>query len=242
MPPPLASEMRELLNIREADPHILGLYMGPPGSGRSVLCKQYAYELLKAGRKVIYMSTERSSADIFERMQGHGWSVEEYLRSSLRLVDMYSWLEDGNQAYAETPFGSRLCPLNTTDLQIALGKFYEELGGGWSIVIFDSLSTFISTVGEERALRLIPSVVAKVRQHGSAVVSLTSGIHAESTLAQLYSLFDLIVEMKIEAGEHLERMLRITKYRLGSHPDQWIPFQILDQGLTLQSNRSNGRG
>jgi len=234
--------MRELLNIREADPHILGLYMGPPGSGRSVLCKQYAYELLKAGRKVIYMSTERSSADIFERMQGHGWSVEEYLRSSLRLVDMYSWLEDGNQAYAETPFGSRLCPLNTTDLQIALGKFYEELSGGWSIVIFDSLSTFISTVGEERALRLIPAVVAKVRQHGSAVVSLTSGIHAESALAQLYSLFDLIVEMKIEAGEHLERMLRITKYRLGSHPDQWIPFQILDQGLTLQSNRSNGRG
>ncbi len=181
MNPPLANEMRELLNIREADPHILGLYMGPPGSGRSVLCKQYAYELLKAGRKVIYMSTERSSADIFERMQGHGWSVEEYLRSSLRLVDMYSWLEDGNQAYVETPFGSRLCPLNTTDLQIALGKFYEELGGGWSIVIFDSLSTFISTVGEERALRLIPSVVAKVRQHRSAVVSLTSGIHAEST-------------------------------------------------------------
>ena len=189
---------------------------------------------------MIYMSTERSSADIFERMQGHGWSVEEYLRSSLRLVDMYSWLEDGNQAYAETPFGSRLCPLNTTDLQIALGKFYEELGGGWSIVIFDSLSTFISTLGEERALRLIPSVVAKVRQHGSAVVSLTSGIHAESTLAQLHSLFDLIVEMKIEAGEHLERMLRIAKFRLGSHPDRWIPFQILDQGLMLQSNRSNG--
>jgi archaellum biogenesis ATPase FlaH len=120
---------------------------------------------------------------------------------------------------------------------------WKILRGTWrgmSIVIFDSLSTFISTVGEERALRLIPSVVAKVRQHGSAVVSLTSGIHSESTLAQLNSLFDLIVEMKIEAGEHLERMLRITKYRLGSHPDRWIPFQILDQGLMLQSNRSSG--
>jgi hypothetical protein len=52
MNPTLANEMRELLNIREADPHILGLYMGPPGSGRSVLCNQYAYELLKAGAKL----------------------------------------------------------------------------------------------------------------------------------------------------------------------------------------------
>lgn len=242
MPLTLANEMRELLNIREADPHILGLYMGPPGSGRSVLCKQYAYELLNAGRKVIYMSTERSSSDIFERMRGHGWDVQDYLRSDLRLVDMYSWLEDGNQSYAETPYGSRLCPLNTTDLQIALGKFYEELGAGWSMVIFDSLSTFISTVGEERALRLIPSVVAKVRQHGSAVVSLTSGIHAQSTLNQLYSLFDLVVEMKIEAGEHLERTLRINKYRLGNHPDRWIPFHILDQGIMLQAGGSNGQG
>ncbi len=235
----LAPAMRELLNIREADPHILGLYVGPPGSGRSVLCKQIAYETLKEGRRVIYMSTERSSAEIFERMQEHGWNVEGYLRSSLRLVDMYSWLEDGNQAYAETQYGSRLCPLNLTDLQLAIGKLYEELGAGWSLVIFDSLSTFVSTVGEERALRLIPSVIAKVRQHGSAVVSLTSGIHANSTLGQLYSLFDLIVEMKIEAGEHLERMLRITKYNLGSHPDKWIPFQILDQGIMLQTGRGN---
>ncbi len=240
MNPPLTSEMRELLSIREADPHIVGLYLGPPGSGRSVLCKQYAYELLKAGRKVIYMSTERSSAQIVERMLGHGWDVQEYIRTNLRLVDMYSWLEDGNQEYTDTQFGSRLCPLNVTDVQIAIRKFYEELGSGWSIVIFDSLSTLISTIGEETALRLVPSVLAKVRQHGSAVVSLTSGIHSPSTLAQLYSLFDLIVEMKIEAGERLERMLRITKYRLGSHPEVWMPFQILDQGIMLRMNQASG--
>jgi hypothetical protein len=143
-------------------------------------------------------------------------------------------LEDGNQGYAETRFGSRLCPLNATDLQMALGKLYEEIGSGWSVVIFDSLSTLISIVGVETTLRLVPSVLAKVRQHGSAVVSLTSGIHSESTLAQLYSLFDLIVEMRIEAGEHLER---IVKYSFGSYQNEWIPFQILDQGIMLEANR-----
>jgi KaiC/GvpD/RAD55 family RecA-like ATPase len=116
---------------------------------------------------------------------------------------------------------------------------YEELGSGWSIVISDSLSRFISSLGEERALKLIPSVLAKVRQHGSAGVSLTSDIHSKATLAQLYSLFDLIVEMKIEAGERLERMLRISKYRLGGHTDKWMPFQILDQGILLQTNVGN---
>ena len=229
----LSPTFRKLLNVQETEPHILALYMGPPGSGRSVLCKQYAYELLQSGRKVIYISTERSSADIVERMLGHGWEVKPYLRSSLRLVDMYSWLEDGNQEYQETPFGSRLCPLNTTDLQMAIGKLYDELGSGWSIVILDSLSTIIAMLGEERALRLIPTVAAKTRQHGSAVVSLTSGIHAQSTLNQLNSLFDLVVEMQIEAGEHLRRKLRITKYVLGKHQDGWIPFRILDQGITF---------
>ena len=120
---------------------------------------------------------------------------------------------------------------------MALGKLYEEIGSGWSVVIFDSLSTLISIVGVETTLRLVPSVLAKVRQHGSAVVSLTSGIHSESTLAQLYSLFDLIVEMRIEAGEHLERMLRIVKYSFGSYQNEWIPFQILDQGIMLEANR-----
>jgi KaiC/GvpD/RAD55 family RecA-like ATPase len=225
--------LRELLKTPGAAPHILALYMGPPGSGRSVLCKQYAYEFLKEGRKVIYMSTERSSADIVERMLGHGWDVRPYLRSSLRLVDMYSWLEDGNQNYVETPSGSRLCPINTTDMQLSMTKFYEELGAGWNVVIFDSLSTLIGMIGEERALRLIPSVAAKIRQHGSAVVSMTSGIHSESTLAQLHSLFDLVVEMRIEAGEHLNRELRIAKYTLGSHPDGWISFHMLDQGISL---------
>jgi len=117
---------------------------------------------------------------------------------------------------------------------MALGKLYEEIGSGWSVVIFDSLSTLISIVGVETTLRLVPSVLAKVRQHGSAVVSLTSGIHSESTLAQLYSLFDLIVEMRIEAGEHLER---IVKYSFGSYQNEWIPFQILDQGIMLEANR-----
>ena len=126
----LTSTFRRLLGIRDSDPHILGLYVGPPGSGRSVLCKQYTYELLRSGRKVIYMSTERSSKDIVERMSVHGWNVEPYLRSNLRLVDLYSWLEDGNQSYVETEFGSRLCPLNITDLQLAIGKLYNELGSG----------------------------------------------------------------------------------------------------------------
>ena len=233
----LTATFRRLLGIREPDPHILGLYVGPPGSGRSVLCKQYAYELLRSGRKVIYMSTERSSRDIVERMSGHGWNVEPYLRSSLRLVDLYSWLEDGNQSYVETEFGSRLCPLNVADLQLAIAKLYNELGSGWSIVIFDSLSTIIATLGEEIALRMIPSVLAKIRQHGSAVVSLTSGIHPESTLNRLHSMFDLVVEMQIEANEeHLQRKLRVTKYTLGNHSDSWIPFRILDEGIILQTD------
>jgi KaiC/GvpD/RAD55 family RecA-like ATPase len=75
MNPVLAPAMREILKIRDPNPHISGLYVGPPGSGRSVLCKQYAYELLTTGRRAIYMSTARSSADILERMRGHGWDV-----------------------------------------------------------------------------------------------------------------------------------------------------------------------
>jgi hypothetical protein len=46
--------------------------------------------------------------------------------------------------------------------------------------------------------------------------------------------------LKIEAEEPLERTLRISNYRLGSHPDEWIPFQILDQGIMLQANRGTG--
>ena len=38
----------------------------------------------------------------------------------------------------------------------------------------------------------------------------------------------------------MERMLRISSYRLGSHPDEWIPFQILDLGIMLQANRGTG--
>lgn len=235
----LTATFRDLLKITSTEPHILGLCVGPPGSGKSVLCKQFAYEVLNSRRKVIYMSTERSSQEILKRMVAHGWDVGSYLRSSLWMVDMYSWLEDGNQTYEQTRFGSRLCPLNATDLQVGMGKLYEELEGTWSVVILDSLSTLISMVGEERALKLLPPFLARTRQHGAAIVSLTSGIHPSPTLTRLSSLFDLVVEMRMEVEEQLERKLRISKFTEGHHPDQWIPYYIFDQGIALQVELEN---
>lgn len=232
----LTTVLRNLVSMQTSD-RFVALIAGPPGSGKSVTCKQLAYEYVTEGDNVLYITTERSPAEIVARMKKHGWDVQKYVtKGTLFFADLYSWQVDGDQTYEKTPFGSRLCPLNGAELQMGIQNTLDQIGGtGLRRIIADSLTTFTSLVGEATATRAIRILGSRIRQVGAGVGVITSGVHSDQFQTEMRSFFDLVFETKIELGEKIQRYFRISKYTEGGHPGTWIPFAISDRGIRVES-------
>jgi len=232
-----------MLNL-QPPAHIISLIVGPPGSGKSVFARQLAYELASEGGAILYLSTDRSAQEIVSRMNRQGWSTERFLTEGrFRLVDLYSWQVDGNERYEETPYGWRLCPVNTVDLQRGIQIMLDRINApGLRRVIADSLTTLTSMIGEKTAIKTVRTIGSRVREVGGGVGTLCSAVHSESFQTEMATIFDLIIELRIDATKNaLQRSFRVAKYTEGSQPDSSIPFTITDQGIEIGSLLSVNR-
>jgi len=234
----LADTLGNILKITASSSHFVALFIGPPGSGKSVICEQLAYNYLSGGQKVIYMATERSPSQILERMKRFGWDVRKFVGEKLRFADLYSWQLDGNQRSEENERGFRVCPLNATDLQLSTRPIQEHAEDGGRVV-FDSLTTLTSLIGEKQATGFVQTLNARIRESAAGLAVLTSGVHSEGFQIHMHSCYDLIFELTFQVKDKVQRYLRIEKFAEGEHPAEWIPFTITDKGIVIGNDPSS---
>lgn len=231
----LAQTLRHILKIEASKARFIALFIGQPGSGKSVISKHLAFDYLQGGQNVLYVTTERSPTQIVERMKPFGWNVESYVGKQLKFADLYSWQIDGENAFKETPYGFRVCPLNQTELQLTTRHIIEHIGTNIGRVVFDSLTTLTSLIGEQQATRFVQVLNARIRETAAGCATLTAGVHSENFQTHMHSAYDLIFELKIEAKEMVQRYMRVVKFAEGPHPPDWIRFSITDRGIVLDS-------
>lgn len=195
------------------------LLMGPAGSGKSSLAVQFVWAALQRGeRAAIYLFDEHLPT-LLKRSAGMG--------------------NDVGPAAAE----GRLELRQVNPLELSPGKFSQivrtAVDGGAGLVVIDSLSGYIASMGEELHLDLqLRDLLAYLasREVSTLLVSVQHGLlhPAETASGRISYLADNVILLRFyeQAGE-VRRALSVVKRRAGLHETTIRDLTFSSTGLTL---------
>jgi len=228
----LTEALEGFLGLKSGRLHFTGLLIGPPGSGKSVICKQLAFEHLERGGNVFFVLTDARPAKVLEEMARFGWRVEKYVGRQLRFVDLCSWQIDGKTNFEETEYGFRACPLNEMDLKIAARQILDQAKEVHAKVIVDSLTSIMSQMSNARSF--IRAFNTLTQEMNDGMASLDSGVHSREDETYMRQCHSVNSELKMETEPSLKRYMRISRFEHGPHPEDLIPFTITSEGAELE--------
>jgi len=210
------------------------LLLGPPKVGKTSFCKAFARTALEAGRPVVYLPSDETAGELRAEVRkalvkGYGEAPGVEADDELRILDCYSALmgKKPETKYALTSLA------NLTDISITLKAAWEGLVK--SCLLVDDLTSIVQEAGTDVTLKFLRQLLAKIRGTETlGLFSLTTEILDQRFQNALLSMFDGVLEMKIQEGpEGLERYIRIYSLRGQKHSTKWNRFDITDDGIEM---------
>lgn len=203
------------------------LFQGPSGSGKTILANNILAEHLTSGSNAIMLTLDRSPKRALESLKERGCLDHK----GLLIVDGYSWLtgEDvSKDRYALQNLS------NMSDISIIVSKLLSVVGEN-SLFVFDSASTILSYSKENQVVKLIQTLVARLREaHDWAIIILESEIHSQSFYNAIRLLVDCVIDFKIEEIEGtLCRSIRTQRARFPYSDTRWHPVKIMANGKII---------
>lgn len=124
------------------------LLEGGPGSGKTLMCLQIAYEHAKRGHKVLIMSFEENEDQLREHMEAFGYNVQHLIDKKLLHIKRFNSLDIARSVEALLSEAKKELLI---DIQpVLVPKDFKP-----DIVIVDSLSSIASAFsGEENRFRV----------------------------------------------------------------------------------------
>ena len=210
------------------------LLLGPAKVGKTSFCKAFARTALESGRPVVYLPSDETAGELrgeirktFAKGYGEPPALEE--DNELRILDCYSALMGKKP---ETKYVLENLA-NLTDLSITLKAAWEGLTK--SCLLVDDLTSIVQEAGTDVTLKFLRQLLAKIKGTETlGLFSLTTEILEQRFQNALVSMFDGVLEMKIQDGsEGLERYVRIYSLRGQKHSTKWNRFDITDEGIAM---------
>lgn len=206
------------------------LVLGQPGSGKSTLCREFAYTGLREGDLCLYVTTNEPPSSILRGMKDFGWDADKY-GEKIAFVDCYSWRlpQDRREKSKYTvPGPAALNELSIIVESAAKGLGMDKSGGR---IILDSVSDLLMQAQPAAAFGFIQVFVSLARRIGAtALIVLDEGPHPPSDVATLNYLTDGTVEMRMDSEK---RSIRITRMQGTPHGLKWVEFKII-KGIGLR--------
>jgi KaiC/GvpD/RAD55 family RecA-like ATPase len=202
------------------------LVTGPPGIGKTTLCRNIAAECARTDTGVVYVTLDSTPKDIEEAMLSSDHFID--LKSKIIFVDCYSWL------IGETKGSYCISHLsNLGDLSVKLFTALQEKGPR-SVVIFDSISTLFLYNVENEIIRFLQVNLARIKQMGCfGIWTIEEGVHTPTIYNTLRHMMDVTLELRFEETTALERRIRVHTCKGAMHTTQWFPFIIGDGGSLI---------
>jgi predicted hydrocarbon binding protein/KaiC/GvpD/RAD55 family RecA-like ATPase len=179
------------------------LLAGAPGAGKSTFCQQVVVNSITTDRPVIFVTSERSPADIIELLSERG--VGE--RVALNFVDAFTETVGLTSTQREDTVYANCADLNS--LSIAITRLQERTGIKGSLLAFDSLTSPYLFNGVE-VVKFIRLFLSRFAAEGNSVLALMDeGCGKEEDLAAMMSVANGILTMEIKDSS---RIINVVKH------------------------------
>jgi len=190
----------------------LMIIFGGRGSGKSVMCQQFAYGALKEGREVTYISSEHTIPAILSNMENLSLSVENaFVDGKFRI----------------TPVHTRYGTIDNTLNMLAVLEDYIRKQTS-ELIIVDSLSFFADGKTDGEVYRFFITCKRITEQQKIVFVTIPHFFMEEVHLERAINLCDTVMEIRMrEMGEKIARVLKIDKMKtLGEIFQEITAFEV----------------
>jgi predicted hydrocarbon binding protein/KaiC/GvpD/RAD55 family RecA-like ATPase len=192
-----------LAKVQEAPEKGLILLTGAPGCGKSTFGHQVTIRSMAADKPVIFVTSERSPAEVIELLGERGMGEP----SGLNFVDAFNQtvgLPGVERADTEE---ANCADLNS--FSIAITRLKERMGARGALLVFDSLTSPYLFNGIE-VVKFMRLFLSKFASEGNSVLALVDeGCGREEDLVAMMSIADGILRMETSESS---RFLNVVKH------------------------------
>ena len=212
---------------------------GEPGSGKTVLVSNMAWNVLRGGGSVVYVNFDDSPDAIIELFESFNWNIKEYISKGVfGIIDCFTFRLGALKGKYEGVIGYE--DLSDTDALIhdihtPVRKASEDI----KLVIIDSINELMFRLEMTQVLEVVKKIRALISKGLGATVIITLHISTDS-LQELAAHLEYLVDGFIvtrfepnmrELGIPLKQLM-VRKMRGLPTNSFWIPYVITGQGVT----------
>ena len=212
--------------------------IGPPGSGKSIYCKQFLGRAVEQDNTGIYAITDSSTTRVQEGLALLGFDVDSLVKSGrLRLLDLRAVMEEKTEQKQIGIRGWLKGPSGKGPLMNVRDKIQESLAGlDHTVLVVDTMTTLLSRSNEEEFIPFLQSLLDYLKStRVMSLFSLTLGGHSDKLTTIIRSMFDGVLELKVdESTGSMRRLLRVFSLKGTPHKSDWLSFSITNEGLAIE--------
>jgi len=186
-----------LAKIQEPPDKGLILLAGAPGAGKSTFCHQVVLKSIAAERPVIFVTSERSPAEVMELLSERGMGEP----MGLNFVDGFTQTVGLTCTQRSDTVCANCADLNS--LSIAITKLQERTGTKGALLVFDSLTSPYLFSGLE-VVKFMRLFLSKFASEGNSVLALVDeGCGKEEDMVAMMSVANGILRMEIKENARM---------------------------------------
>ena len=216
------------------------MLVGPPGSGKTLISLQLAYEATTQRKDALYLSTENAPSIVYEQAKGFGLTLGNPHENKIQFVDAYSW----RIGMRKDPLASSRIsnPGNLNEVNMILTN-QAKLLQPQSLIVIDSLSGLTLAIPDQQRIRtFVHSIAMRIAQVDQQLIFvLEDQAHDRRLITNLRSLVQGTLNTKVEENEtgHLEWKIRMYSLIGANYSTKWFLLVSSEAGLMLKGGEAN---
>lgn len=210
------------------------LVAGGPGTGKSILCRQICFNLVKKGKKCMYVSFEENKERIIKSMENFGWDVKKYIENGNLLIQKINPFDILRMKFGSLGGSGSATELSYKIKPLVIPKEFQP-----DIIAVDSLSAIIAvSVTKDKNYRVyLQQLFSFFEETGSTSLLITETdpipTRYSETGIEEFLADGIIVLYNIQKKDTRKNAIEILKMRYSAHQKKIVLMEITDEGIII---------